>query len=209
MNKLGIMIVALLMSFNLQAKTESWIIDKAHTKVGFEISHLIISSVEGRFTDFSGKLSFDLTNTKNTGDFKLDANVVTSSIDTGNAKRDKHLKSPDFFNATKHKSLKFVSTSFTTSDGKSYKVTGKLTISGITKDVVFDTKFLGSAEAYDVKRVAFVGKTTIKREDFGLTWNDGEVKASTIAGKLAEATGAIGSDVTIELKVQAKRAADL
>lgn len=205
-----ILLVSLLLSSQSFAKSEAWVIDQAHTKVGFEISHLIISSVEGKFKEFSGELMFDADNpAKSIKGAMLKANVQANSIDTGSKSRDKHLRSVDFFDIKKNKELVFVSKSFSTTNGKDFEIKGMLTIAGKSKNVVFKTKYLGSMEAYDVKRVAFVAKTTIKREDFGLTWNDGDVTVKGAAGKVLEATGAVGSEVEIELKIQAKRKADL
>ena len=205
-----LIMLSLFFTFHTFGKTEGWVIDKAHTKVGFDISHLVISSVEGQFKEFSGDLMFDLDNPKKSvNSFKLNAVVNASSIDTGSHNRDKHLRSADFFDVKKYKKLKFVSKSFSTNDGKTFEIRGDLTISGKTKPVIFKTKFLGSMEVYDVKRVAFVATTKIKRQDFGLTWNDGDVSAEGVGGKLIEATGVVGSEVEIKLKIQAKRKSDL
>jgi polyisoprenoid-binding protein YceI len=195
-----ILILALsLISIGASAKSEKWIIDTAHSKVGFEISHLVISSVEGKFTGFKGDIMFDSTNPlKSKSTFSIKANIDASTINTANEKRDKHLRSADFFDVKKNPKLTFVTKKIATTDGKHYKLTGDLTMAGKTKSVTLDTKYLGTVEAYDVKRIVFSAKTTIKREDFGLTWND-----------LVEAGPVVGSEVEIELKIQAKRAADL
>lgn len=192
-----------------KSKTEAWVIDQAHTKVGFEISHLIISSVEGKFNDFKGEIMFDPHNRTNVKSFKFSTTIETNSIDTGNEARDKHLRSADFFEVKKHKTITFISKKVTSSDGTKFNVQGDLTIAGKTKPVTIKMKFKGLADAYDISRIAFEGEAEIDRRDFGLTWNDGEVKATNVAGKLAEAAGAVGNDVEISLKIQAKRKADL
>jgi polyisoprenoid-binding protein YceI len=205
----SIMLLTMVSAF---AKAEKWVIDNAHTKIGFEVPHLIISSVDGKFKTFSGDLTFDLKKPKDSvKDFSFDVSIDTNSIDTGNTKRDKHLMSADFFNVKKkgNDKITFKSTKVKTHDGKKFKVTGKFTVNGKTKEITVYFKYLGSADVYDVKRIAFTGKATIKREDFNLGWNDGEVTASNAVGKLAEAAGTIGSDVVISIKLQAKRKSDL
>lgn len=214
MKRVLIFFLSFIFVSSLYAKAEKWIIDDAHTKIGFEISHLLISSVEGRYNKFGGEIVYDAKEKDpkvlaKTASFKVE--IDASSIDTGDDKRDNHLRSPDFFNVKKkgHEKIVFKSTRVRSKDGKRLKVMGDLTINGVTKPVTIKFKYLGSATAYDVLRVAFTGKLKIKREDFNLTWNDGEVKASSVVGKVAEASGAVGSEVEIDLKVQAKRAADL
>ena len=191
------------------AKPETWVIDQAHSKVEFEIPHLIISSVEGRFTEFSGEIMFDSKATKNVKDFSVSTEIQAASINTGNDKRDQHLRSPDFFNVKKHKTLTFKSSKISSKDGKIYSIVGDLTIAGVKKSVTLDVKYLGTAELYGVKRAIFKASTEINRQDFGLSWNDGETKSTSVAGKIAEATGAVGDQVTITLSIQAKRAVDL
>ncbi|OUR99661.1 hypothetical protein A9Q84_01160 [Halobacteriovorax marinus] len=194
-----ILVAALFYSTFTLAKTEAWVIDNAHSKVGFEITHLIISTVEGKFNKFSGILKFDASNPlKSIKGFSFQTDIDAASIDTSNGKRDKHLRSADFFDVKKNPKVKFISTKVTSKDGKKFDIHGKLTMAGVTKNVVLKTKYLGSVDAYDVKRISFVAKTTVKREDFGLTWND-----------IVESGPVVGSEVEIELRIQAKRKADL
>lgn len=196
------------------AKVEKWIIDESHSKIGFEVPHMIISSVEGRFGKFKGEIQYD-TEEKNpqavnqTTQFMTE--IETASISTENDKRDSHLKGPDFFNIKKkgHDKIMFKSNKVASNDGKRLKVSGDLTLNNVTKKVTIDMRYKGMAKAYRVNRIVFKGKLKIKREDFNLAWNDGVVKASNMAGKVAEATGAIGSEVSIQLSIQAQRAIDL
>lgn len=199
MKKLLLVLVLSVLSLGASAKAEKWIIDTAHSKVGFEISHLVISTVEGNFSDFSGSLIFDEKDPlKSKNLFKISADIKSSSINTNNDKRDKHLRSADFFDVAKNPKVTFVSKKIKSKDGKKYLIEGDLGMAGKTKTVILEVKYLGSVEAYDVKRVSFKAKTTIKREDFGLTWND-----------VVEAGPVVGSEIEIELRIQAKRAADL
>ena len=167
-------------------------IDPAHSKVGFAIKHLVISTVEGRFKTFDGKIDlkekFDQSS--------VTANVDVASIDTGVAKRDDHLKSPDFFDVKKKgfDKMTFKSTAITGTP-ESFKMTGDLTLHGVTKKVTFDGNFGGAVVGMmKEERVAFTANTKINRKDFGLTWN-----------KAVEAGPVVGDEVTINLQVEATK----
>jgi polyisoprenoid-binding protein YceI len=166
-------------------------IDPAHSKVGFEIPHLVISTVEGRFPTFEGTV----TAGKKFQDTKIEAKVDVGSIDTGVKKRDEHLKSEDFFDAAKYPAMTFKSSKIT-GGPQSFKMEGDLTIHGVTKKVTFDSRYLGSVkDAYGNTKAAFSAKTKISRKAFGLTW-----------GKMVEAGPVVGDEVTIDLRIQAAKA---
>lgn len=171
----------------------NYAVDNAHSKVGFEIPHLVISTVEGRFDKFEGTIVIDSKIEKS----KVDVSIDASSIDTANKDRDDHLRSPDFFDTAKFAKITFVSKKITgTADA--LKVTGDLTIKGKTKSVVLDTKYLGQVkDAYGNDKVAFNASTKINRKDFGLTW-----------GKAVEAGPVVGDEVTLTLKIQAAKAVE-
>lgn len=174
------------------AKLESgkYNIDLTHSSVGFEIPHLVISSVEGKFKTFSGNINVDSPFTKSS----LEAEVDINSIDTAVADRDAHLKSPDFFDTAKFAKMTFKSTAITGNE-KSFKMTGDLTIKGKTKKVIFDGTYKGTAvDPYGNTKAAFVATTKINRKDFDLTWS-----------KVLEAGPVVGDEVTIELKIQAAK----
>jgi|LGOV01.1.fsa_nt_gb polyisoprenoid-binding protein YceI len=169
---------------------ESFMIDKPHTNIGFKVKHLLVSSVNGNFNTFEGNIEFDymkkeLKSVKGT--------VIVSSIDTGNVKRDEHLKSDDFFNETKFPEIKFTSTKV---DGE--YLWGNLTIKGVTKNIKFEIEDIGTVIGpKGNKRVGFVLEGKIKRLDYGLNWN-----------KLLEAGGAIVSNeikLIIEIEGIAKK----
>jgi len=166
----------------------SYQIDPMHSKIGFEVPHLVISSVEGRFKSFEGLLHID----ENFQKSSVSTSVDIASIDTGVAKRDDHLRSPDFFDAQKYPKMTFESVSISGSPD-SFKIDGNLTIHGIKKRVIFDAVFLGSVtDGYGNKKIAFKGKTKINRKDFGLVWN-----------MIVEAGPTVGDEVTIEINLQA------
>jgi polyisoprenoid-binding protein YceI len=164
-------------------------IDVAHSIVGFEIPHMVISSVEGRFNKFEGKINladkFEKSSVK--------AVIDVDSIDTGNVKRNDHLKSPDFFDAKKYPQMKFASTAIKGTP-ESFKLTGNLTIHGVTKKVTFNAKMLGSVNDGNNDRIAFNAKTRISRQDFGLKWN-----------KAIEAGPVVGTELDLTLKIEATK----
>lgn len=166
-------------------------IDPAHSKVGFEIPHLVISSVEGRFTKYEGEIDFADKFT----DSKVTAKIDTSSIDTSNDDRNKHLKSADFFDVAKYPNITFKSKKITGTPEK-FTVVGDLTIKDKTKEVTLDGKFLGLVkDAYGNDKAAFTATTKINRQDYNLKW-----------GKMVEAGPVVGDEVTITLKVQGAKA---
>lgn len=186
----------LLLGLSLSAVAEAkymagtYDIDPMHSKAGFEVPHLVISSVEGKFKTFEGKIDLNKDFSKTTVEALLDA----KSIDTGVEKRDEHLRSADFFNTAEFPQIKFKSTKIEGKPDK-FKLIGDLTIRGITKRVVIDSKYLGAVvDGYGNHKVALEGKTVINRKDFGLGWNS-----------VVEAGPVVGDKITIELKIQAAR----
>lgn len=158
-------IMTLLVSFKVPDKV-AWSIDKDHAKLGFTISHLMVSDVEGWFK------TFEATVTTSTRDF-TDAVVVmtadVNSINTESEARDKHLKSPDFFDAVKYPVLSFKSKTFTKVNDTNYKVTGDLTMHGITKAIELDAICKMGTNPTNKKEVAgFKITGTVKRSDFSI-----------------------------------------
>lgn len=151
-----------------QAQT-TWTLDKSHTKLGFSVSHLMISETEGSFKKYDANIS-----SKSETDFtdaSVKLSIDASTIDTDDENRDNHLKGADFFDVAKYPTINFESTSFKKVEGNKYKVVGKLTLHGVTKEVTLDVTFKGSTvHPYNKKTVAgFKFSTTIKRTDFGIS----------------------------------------
>lgn len=168
-------------------------IDPAHSKVGFEIPHLVISSVEGHFSKFEGVLTID----KKLDKSKANLNVDVTSINTDNKDRDDHLRSADFFDATKFPKMTFVVKKIS-GDTDDLKLTGDLTIKGKTKSVTLDAKYLGDVnDPFGNHKIAFTAKGKINRKDFGLNWS-----------KLVEVGPVVGDEVTLDIKIQAAKPAD-
>jgi polyisoprenoid-binding protein YceI len=182
-------LIASLISSSALAETTEWAIDAAHSKIEFSVAHLVISEVEGKFKTYTGKAALDEADlTKSQVEFSADV----ASIDTGEPERDKHLKSPDFFDAAKYPKLTFKSTKITKA-GKGYKLKGELTIHGVTKEVTLDATVSQAVKnpwGKQVRGVKITGK--LKRSDYGLTWNK----------TLDQGGVVVGEEVTLDLQLE-------
>ena len=149
--------------------TQTWQIDAAHTNVEFAVKHLMISNVKGRFGDVNGTLSGSL---EDPADFALDVTIDTQSIDTRQAQRDAHLRSPDFFDVENFPTIKFVGKSITGDVTGEFTLVGELTIRDVTREIALDVTNEGSlTDPWGNARIGFSAKTRIDRKDFGLQWN--------------------------------------
>ena len=181
---------ALAMPRSVAAETAEWALDGSHSRIGFSVSHMVVSSVSGRFKQFSGKVELDDADPTKS---HVDISIKTESIDTDEAKRDEHLRSPEFFDAKKFPTLSFRSTKIAKAGGKKYKLAGDLTIHGVTKAVTLDAELsdpVKSPWGKMVRSVKLAGK--VKRGDFGLKWN----KTLDAGGVL------VGEDVTLDIQVE-------
>jgi len=189
MRAIAALFATLLVSTVASADSAVWAIDASHSHVGFNISHLVVSSVNGRFKDVSGKATLDEADLTKSS---VDVLIKVYSINTDDEKRDEHLKSPDFFDVAKYPEIKFHSTKIVRG-GKQYKVTGDLTIRDVTKSVTLDgvlSKPIKSPWGKDVRGAKFEGK--IKRGDFGLKWNK----------KLDAGGVVVGDDVALDIALE-------
>ena len=167
----------------------TWQIDATHSELTFRIRHLV-SRVNGTFGSWKGTIVADPANLAGGS---VNVEIQTSSIDTGNERRDTHLRSADFFDAPTHPTITFRSTRVETGADGALKVHGNLTIRGVTKPVVLEGRALGVTGAPGKRRVGFEAETTINRMDYGVTWN-----------RAAEGGGAVlGDEVRIQLTVAA------
>jgi polyisoprenoid-binding protein YceI len=154
------------------AQTSSWTIDKNHTQVDFQIRHAAVSNVRGSIGNVTGTVIWD---EKDLSKASVNATIDTTTVTTNNEARDKHLKSPDFFNVEKFPTMTFKSTSVARADGK-LKVIGDLTLAGVTKSVTLDV----DGPSAPVKGMqgglvtGFSATGTIKRSDFGFGSKFGE-----------------------------------
>ena len=171
------------------AVPETYSIDPAHSTIGFKVKHLF-SNVTGRFDKVEGVLTVD-SDKPETSSVKV--TIPVESIDTANDKRDSHLRSPDFFNAKEKPDMTFVSKKVTPTGSDTADVLGDLTLHGVTKEVPLKVHFLGKGKGMmGETRSGWEATASIKRSDFGLTWN-----------KIIEGTAVVGDVVDINLQVEA------
>jgi polyisoprenoid-binding protein YceI len=143
-------------------------LDPAHTRLGFSARHAMVATVRGQFGEFTGTAHVDTANPANS---KVEVSIVANSISTGNDQRDGHLLSGDFFETEQYPNITFASTEVSR-DGEDWTITGDLTIKGVTKSVVVPFELTGSAQdPFGNTRIGFEGGTTIKRSDWGMSFN--------------------------------------
>ncbi len=171
-----------------RAQAADWEIDPVHSGVSFKIRHFF-SKVPGKFGKFAGVINFD---PKNPAAASVKVTIQAASINTDNEGRDKHLRSPDFFDAEKFAQLSFVSTGVKVVDATHWQVAGNLTIKGVTKPVTLEVEYTGTGAAFGGNVSGFNAKTKINRQDFGVSWN-----------KAVEGTSILGDEVEIEINIEA------
>jgi len=164
-------------------------LDPVHTQVGFVIKHLVVANVRGNFNKFEGSFEFD---EKKSEVSKVDVKIDAASINTNNKKRDEHLASPDFFNAKKNPEMRFKSDlPFAVKKDQVVKITGDLTMRGVTKPVTMDLTYGGSiTDPMGNEKVGFSLRGKINRKDWGISWNKPLEKAAGMT---------VGDDVMIEI----------
>jgi len=185
------MAMAIVLAVPVLAHADTWQIDSSHTSVEFTVRHMMISNVKGQFQKTTGTIT---ANGNDAASAKIDVTIDASSIETRVERRDAHLKSPDFLDVAKYPTITFKSTNVEAEGPNKWKVTGDLTLHGVTKQVVLDVD--GSGPPVQVMGNARAGAsatTKIKRGDFGLTWN----KALEAGGVL------VGDEVAISIDVEA------
>ena len=172
-------------------------IDVSHSNVNFEVDHLAFSTVKGRFEKFSGSFS---TDPKSGAVMSLKGSVESASISTDNEKRDKHLRSDDFFSSEKFSTLSLQFPKISVAPGKSERVTGELTIRDIKKQVPFDVSYRGAGkDPWGTEKAGLRMTAEINRKDFGLGWN-----------QILETGGVlVGEKVKIEVNLQGNKKENL
>jgi len=183
------------MTVKLGELTGTYTLDTAHTRLGFVARHAMVTKVRGTFEDFEGTLEID-------GDepTRSSARVTIrgKSITTSNSQRDEHLRSNDFLDLENHPEIIFVSTGIDRIGETTYKLSGDLTVRGVTRPVTVDLEYTGDTVFLDgSKRIGFEGSTTINRKDFGVSWN-----AVLETGALL-----VSDKVVLELDIQAVKTA--
>jgi len=148
--------------------TGTWAVDAAHSKFGFAVKHMGIATVRGEFTAFEGSLELgdDISAAKVTG------KVDVASVDTSEEKRDGHLRSPDFFDAEAHPEMTFASTRIEAVDDETFRITGDLTLHGVTKEIVLHADVQGTdVDPWGNDRVGLEISGQLSRGDFGMEFN--------------------------------------
>ena len=172
-----------------QAEVIAFRPDKTHSNVGFKVRHLGISNVRGAFGEYDAAVKFD---PEDLSTLMIEATIQASSIDTGNERRDDHLRSDDFFNAEAFPELRFASKEVRNIDGGEFELVGDLTIRDVTKEVVLEAEFLGMGAGRNGRKAGFEARVTIDRFDYNLKFD-----ALTETGGLV-----VGSDVEIVLDME-------
>jgi len=173
------------------AAPQTYVVDRTHSEADFAVRHLM-SRVTGKFDDFGGSITMDRANPAASS---VEFRIKTASINTGAPDRDKHLRTPDFFDAEKYPEITFKSTAIKPAKEKNhFDVTGDLTMRGVTKRVTLPVEFLGFAkDPWGNERAGFALETKLNRKDYGINWN----QALDNGGFL------VGDDVSISINLEA------
>lgn len=168
----------------------AWLIDASHSRVGFSVRHMMISKVRGQFDQFTGTVEVD---EDNIAQARVDVQIDVASINTRDAKRDEHLRSPDFFNAEQFPYITFTSKRVEQIDATHGRIIGDLTIRDVTKEVVLNVEYAGQSRSpWGTTSAGFSAETKINRKDWNLTWN------------VALETGGVlvGDEITIDIELE-------
>ena len=178
----------------------TYVLDTAHSSIGFRVRHLGISNVDGAFKDFEGTVTVPESGLEG-----MTANLTAqvASIETGNEKRNEHLRSPDFFAAGENPTLTFQTTSVEPLGGGRFRMTGDLTMRGTTKPVTLEGEYIGSQVMMGTQKIGFEAEGEINRKDWGLSWantNDaGEaIVADTVKLMIGVEADFQGDDAMVE-----------
>ncbi|MET7548216.1 YceI family protein [Streptomyces sp. NPDC005078] len=178
----------------LAALTGEWMIDPAHSRIGFSVRHAMVTTVRGSFGSYESRLYFD---GRNPARSRAEIVLHTASVDTGVEQRDAHLIGRDFLDAAKYPRMSFTSTAVQLVGKDVYRMTGDLTIRGTAHPVVLDLTYIGHVtDPFGYERVGFDGTTTINRSDWGLTYN----------ARLAEGGAMVSERLRLQFDIAAIRA---
>ena len=175
---------------SINAQETNWAFDKTHSKIQFDVTHMVISEVSGQFQEYEGTV---VTSKEDFSDARIDFSIDVKSIDTDNEDRDKHLHSADFFDIEKYPKITFKSKSMKKTGENQFKLTGDYTMHGVTKEIALDVKYGGTVkDPYGNIKAGFKITGIINRADFGLKYNS----VMDSGGML------IGEEVTITCKIE-------
>lgn len=149
--------------------TTKWIIDPTHSEIGFKVKHMMFTNVSGKFQKFEAEIHSDGDDFENA---KIEFSGDIDSLTTGNAERDAHLLSGDFFDAAQFPKIKFIATSVAKINEGNYAITGDLTLHGLTKSIQLDAEYSGQMkDPWGNTKIGFALSGKINRKDWGLNWN--------------------------------------
>ncbi|MDH3650377.1 MAG: YceI family protein [Saprospiraceae bacterium] len=174
------LIVAAVCTMTLSAQS-TWLLDKAHTTIGFAATHMTISEIEGEFQEFEGKV---VSQSDGFAGSEVEFTANVGSITTDNDRRDGHLKSDDFFNAEMYPEIKFAGSII--KEGDDHFLVGDLTIRDVTKSIKFEVKYGGQVPGRNGQKAGFKVMGTIDRFDYGLKWNMAMEAGGLMVGKEVE-----------------------
>jgi len=186
MKKLNVLFALLFLAGAVKAQG-TWDIDKAHSNIGFNVQHMVVSEVSGNFKDFTG------TVVSKNADFDgadVDFSAKVASIDTDNERRDGHLKTDDFFNAEKYPDLTFKGV--LSKAGGKYQLKGKLTMKGVTKDATFDVTYGGTIDTGKGVKAGFKLTGKINRQDYGVKFGS----------KMQDGSAVVSDEVEVVCKLE-------
>ena len=166
------------------AKNEKWSFDIVHSSINFTVRHMVVSKVRGRFTKWDGTLTMD---ERDPSGGSVEVVIDAASVDTGVDQRDTHLRSADFFDVEHFPTLTFRSTRVEKAGAGALKVAGELTMHGVTRPVVLDVEYAGSAkDPWGGVRAGFSARASLDRKDFGLLYNQLLETGGVLVGEKVE-----------------------
>jgi polyisoprenoid-binding protein YceI len=168
-NKIIAGVVMSLFIFTAAFAGDKYLPDPAHTNIGFQVKHMVITTVSGNFTDYDYSFVYDEKNPENSA---IKASIKTASVNTNNEKRDDHLRSGDFFDAEKYPEITFESTKIMKKDG-GFVAVGNLTMGGVTKEIELPFTITGIIQdPWGNTKMGVESRLTINRQDYNVSWNN-------------------------------------
>lgn len=174
------------LTFAASALAAEFAIDPVHSTLGFSVRHLGVSNVRGQFDKFAGTIHFDPADLST---LKAAVTIEAASVNTGNERRDNHLRNPDFFDAARYPQITFTSVEVKNINGSHFQLVGDLTMHGVSRRVTLDCELGGTTQAFGNTVAGFSATTTLNREDFGITGGGAGV--------------AVGKEIKVLLDVEA------
>ncbi|MDA3944928.1 MAG: YceI family protein [Bacteroidetes bacterium] len=184
MKKSVLSIALMLLAGFAFSQSTNWKIDHAYSNVTFEVDHMVVSTVTGKFQEFEGDIKSDKDDFS---DAKISFTIQAASVNTNNEKRDNHLRDEDFFEVATYPTIEFVGKKLVPVSGKKYTITGDLTMHGVTKEIELDVKYNGTIkDPWGNIRAGFKVSGELNREDYGLTWNNALEAGGVLVGEEVE-----------------------